>query len=82
MKVLLRCQFDPFVLPSLRVFVFLNATAIQWNLLWQRKCYFFQFSRSRLRENQRDRGKEFTIARGIAKVQVGIDLRKCVSDHI
>ena len=36
---------------------------------------FFQFSRSPLRENQRDGGKEFTV-------QVGINLRKCVSDRI
>ena len=46
------------------------------------KVLFFQFSPSPLRENQRDGGKEFTIAEGIVKVQVGIDLRKCVSDRI
>ena len=46
------------------------------------KVLFFQFSRSPLRENQRDGGKEFAIAEGIVKVQVGIDLRKCVSDRI
>ena len=27
-------------------------------------------------------GKEFTVAEGIVKVQVGINLRKCVSDRI
>ena len=46
------------------------------------KVLFFQFSCSPLRENQRDGVKEFTIAEGIVKVQVGIDLRKCVSDRI
>ena len=47
------------------------------------KVLFFQFSRSPLRENQRDGGKEFTVAKGIVKaVQVGINLRKCVSDRI
>ena len=46
------------------------------------KVLFFQFSRSPLRENQRDGGKKFTVAEGIVKVQVGIDLRKCVSDRI
>ena len=46
------------------------------------KVLFFQFSRSPLRENQRDGGKEFTVAEGIVKVQVGINLRKCVSDRI
>ena len=46
------------------------------------KVLFFQFSRSPVRENQRDRGKEFTVAEGIVKVQVGINLRKCVSDRI
>ena len=45
------------------------------------KVLFFQFSRSPLRENQRDGGKEFTVAEGIVKVQVGINLRKCVSDR-
>ena len=30
--VLLRCPFGPILSPSLRVFVFLNATAIEWNL--------------------------------------------------
>ena len=43
---------------------------------------FFQFSRSPVKENQRDEGKEFTVAEGIVKVQVGINLRKCVSDRI
>ena len=43
---------------------------------------FFQFPRSPLSGNQRDGGKEFTIAEGIVKVQVGIDLRKRVSDRI
>ena len=37
------------------------------------KVLFFQFSRSPLSENQRDRGKEFTVAEGIVKVQVGIN---------
>ena len=47
------------------------------------KVLFFQFSRSPVRENQRDGvRKEFTIAEGIVKVQFGIDLRKCVSDGI
>ena len=46
------------------------------------KVLFFQFQRSPLRGNQRDGGKEFTIAEGTAKVRVGIDLRKCVSDCI
>ena len=46
------------------------------------KVLFFQFSRSPLGENQRDGGKEFTVAEGIVKVQVGINLRKCVSDRI
>ena len=46
------------------------------------KVLFFQFSRSPVRENQRDGGKEFTVAEGIVKVQVGINLRKCVSDRI
>ena len=36
-EVLLRCRFFPFVLSSLRVFVFRNATAIEWNLPQQRK---------------------------------------------
>ena len=40
------------------------------------KVLLSQFSRSPLRENQRDEGKEFTIAEGIVKVQAGIDLRK------
>ena len=44
------------------------------------KVLFFQFSHSRMGENQRDGGKEFTVAEGIVKVQVGINLRKCVSD--
>ena len=35
---------------------------------------FFQFPRSPLRRNQRDGGKEFTIAEGTVKVQVGNDL--------
>ena len=47
-----------------------------------KKVLFFQFSCLPLRENQRDGGKEFMIAEGIVKVQVGIDLRKCVSDCI
>ena len=38
------------------------------------KVLFFQFSRSPVRENQRDEGKEFTVAEGIVKVQVGINL--------
>ena len=46
------------------------------------KVLFFQFSRSPVRENQRDGGKEFTVAERIVKVQVGINLRKCVSDRI
>ena len=46
------------------------------------KVLYFQFPRSPLRGNQRDGGKEFTIAEGIVKVQVGIDLRKCVSNRI
>ena len=46
------------------------------------KVLFFLFFRSPLRENQRDGGKEFTVAEGIVKVQVGINLRKCVSDRI
>ena len=41
-KVLLPCQFGPFVSPSLRVFEFLNATATECNLPQQRKCSFFQ----------------------------------------
>ena len=49
-------DLGPFVLPSLRVFVFLNATATEWNLPQQRKCFFFQFLRSRRRGNQRDGG--------------------------
>ena len=49
-----------------------------------KKVLFFQFSRSPLRENQRDGGKEFMIIEGIVKVhgQAGIDLRKCVSYRI
>ena len=46
------------------------------------KVLFFQFSCSLLGEKQRNGGKEFTIAKGVVKVQVGIDLRKCVSDCI
>ena len=46
------------------------------------KVLFFQFSRSPLSENQRDGGKEFTVAEGIVKVQVGINFLKCVSDRI
>ena len=49
------------------------------------KVLYFQFPRSPLRGNQRDGGKEFTIAEELlkqVKVRVGIDLRKCVSDHI
>ena len=75
-------SIGPFLSLSLRVFVFLNATATEWNLPQQKKRYFFQFSRSPLRENQRDGGKEFTVAEGFVKVQVGINLRKCVSDRI
>ena len=71
-----------FVSPSLRVFVLINATATEWNLPQQRKCSISQFPRSPRRGNQRDRGKEFTIAEGIVEVQVGIDLRKWVSDRI
>ena len=46
------------------------------------KVLYFQFPRSPLRGNQRDGGKEFTIAEGIVKVQVGIDLRKCKQSHL
>ena len=60
----------------------MNATATEWNVPQQRKYSFFQFPRSPRRGNQRDGGKEFTIAEGIVKVQVRIDLRKCVSDRI
>ena len=48
----------------------------------EKVLFYFQFSRSPLRENQRDGGKEFTVAEGIVKVQVGMNLRKCVSDRI
>ena len=48
----------------------------------EKVLFYFQFSRSPLRENQRDGGKEFTVAEGIVKVQVGINLRQCVSDRI
>ena len=80
--ILLRCRFGPFVSPSLCVLVFQNTTATEWSLPQQRKCSFFQFYRSPLRGNQRDGGKEFTIAEGTVQVQVGIDLRKCVSGRI
>ena len=52
-----------FALPT-RFFV-PEGHATEWNLPQQRKCYFFQFSRSPVRENQRDGGKEFTVAEGI-----------------
>ena len=39
------------VSPSLPVFVFLNATAREWNLPQQRKCSFLQLSRSSLTGN-------------------------------
>ena len=42
-KVLLCCRFRPFVSPSLSIFVFMNATAREWNLPEQRKCSFFSF---------------------------------------
>ena len=52
-------------LSSLHIFVFLNATATEWNLPQQRKCSFFQFPCSPLRRNQRRQGvKEFMIAKG------------------
>ena len=47
-EVLFRCRFGPFVSSSLRVFVFLIATATEWNLPPQRKCSIFQFLRSPL----------------------------------
>ena len=43
LRVLHRCRFGPFLSPSLRVFVFLNASAIERNLPQQRRCYFFSF---------------------------------------
>ena len=69
-----------FALPTR--FLFMNATATEWNVPQQRKYSFFQFPRSPRRGNQRDGGKEFTIAEGIVKVQVRIDLRKCAGDRI
>ena len=56
-------DFGPFVLPSLRVFVFLNAAATEWNIPQQTNCSFFSFL-------VRLGGKEFTIAEGIVKVQI------------
>ena len=36
----------------------------------EEKVLFFQFSRSPVRENQRDGGKEFTVAEGILKFRL------------
>ena len=81
-KVLLCCRFGPFVLPSLRVFVFLNATATELSLPQQRKFSFFQFLCSPLAGNQRDGGKEFTIADGTVYVQVGRSQKMRERSHL
>ena len=74
-------SIGPFLSPSLRVCVpECHRNRVESSTA--EKVSFFQFSRSPLRENQRDGGKEFTVAEGIVKVQVGINLRKCVSDRI
>ena len=68
--------------PPLRVFCVPECHCNRVESSTAEKVLLFQFSRSPLRENQRDRGKEFTITEGIVKVQIGIDLRNCVSDRI
>ena len=60
-KSYFRCRFGPFVSSSLRVFVFLNATATEWNLPQQRKCAFFQFPRSLSEEKARSSRLKFML---------------------
>ena len=70
-----------FVLPTR--FVLLNATAREWNLPQQLKCFFFQFPRSPLKRRQGvlDRRRNARTQTSV-KVHVGIDLRKCVSNRV